>query len=652
MSGVFLKSQKTNRIQRPKNRSELEFGLFSSISEAEVVGTGGQGTIRVVRIGNDYNDQGEVEVMMLSPHASYKPADAGGDNIDSFEDTQTASGMVVPTPQIGTRGIIATPNKDSTRGVWLGSIMPPGLGQTIPEPARSDQVTGKKADLDEYASPVGMPASEKNASTYDGRVTTDKAKRAIHPFAKVLKNQGLLVDTIRGSSTSSILRDNDSKMIGFNTPGGVGTSQDLTPTMDEGGEVTKKPMNLTRLGGHTFVMDDGDTGGENNLVRIRSGKGAQILFHDTSEMVYIGNQNGTAWIEMTKDGKIDMYAKDSVSIHSEADFNFRADRDINFEAGRHLNIKGIERTQIEADQLRLIGKQDTVIDSRGSLDLVGTNMTMSTNDLSMNTTNLNISNKINTKIRSGEIDIVSQYGMRQSHGTGLEIKTNVLENQIWNAQTYNPGRTYYKGETVIFGTLFYKALQQNMIPSTPGVKVPPSPGLFWQIIPPVIPKTVHGDIKLDTNIAGPMLGNIDIHAKGTVTATSQTGAINLQTIADNINIQTPKTVYIDGTSAVHLNLPGPVQPPALPIVLSALATSIPFPFDTSASGGANGSEFGVYENPITDPSKPWNEAYYQSDDVLYSIMKRVPMHEPWSGHEAGDGVETTASNTDRETSGE
>lgn len=149
MSGVFLKSQKTNRVQRPKDRSELEFGLFSSISEAEVTGTGGQGTIRVVRIGNDYNDQGEVEVMMLSPHASYKPVNAGGDNIDSFEDTQTASGMVVPTPQIGTRGIIATPNKDSTRGVWLGSIMPPGLGQTIPEPARSDQVTGKKSDLDE-----------------------------------------------------------------------------------------------------------------------------------------------------------------------------------------------------------------------------------------------------------------------------------------------------------------------------------------------------------------------------------------------------------------------------------------------------------------------------------------------------------------------
>ena len=73
----------------------------------------------------------------------------------------------------------------------------------------------------------------------------------------------------------------------------------------------------------------------------------------------------------------------------------------------------------------MIGTVDTILDSKGGLDIVGTNMTLSTNDLSMNTTNLNISNKINTKIRSGELDLVTQYGMRQSHGTGLEIKTNV-----------------------------------------------------------------------------------------------------------------------------------------------------------------------------------------------------------------------------------
>ena len=649
--GVFAKSQKNTRIQKPKDRNEIDNSLYSSISEAEVTQTGGQGTFMVRRVGNDFADQGEVTVMAITPHASYKSPKAGGDDVNNFEDSQTASGMVVPTPQIGTRGIIATPNKNSHRGVWLGSIMPPGLGQTIPEPARSENATGEKADLDDLASPVGLPAGEKNATAYDGRVTRDKAKRAIHPFAKVLQKQGLLVDTVRGSSTSSVLRDNNSAMIGFNTPGGVGKSTDIIELTGPGGQTEKKPVNLTRLGGHTFVMDDGSADGENNLVRIRSSKGAQILFHDTAELVYIGNQTGTAWIEMTKDGKIDIYAKDSVSIHSEADFNFRADRDLNFEAGRNFNIKAVDKTQVEGEQLRIIGRQDTVLDSRGSLDIVSTNLTMSTNDLSMNTTNLNISNKINTKIRSGELDLVTQYGMRQSHGTGLEIKTNLLENQIWNAQTYNPERTYYKGETVIFATQFYRALQQNIAPNTPSVKIPPSPGLFWEIIPPVIPKTIHGDIKIDTNVAGPMLGAIEIFTKGNISATSNTGSINLQALAQNINIQTPQTVYIDGTSAVHLNLPGPGAIPATPIVLSALATNIPIPFDTSAEGGANVAEFGVYENPITDPSKPWNEGYYKSDDTLFSIMKRIPMHEPWALHEAGTREETSSSATDRQTSG-
>ena len=164
----------------------------------------------------------------------------------------------------------------------------------------------------------------------------------------------------------------------------------------------------------------------------------------------------------------------------------------------------------------ILDKQDI----RGDLDFVSTDLRIATNDLSVSSTNLNISNKVNTNIRSGELDLVTQFGMRTSHGTGLEIKTNVLENQVWNAQTYNPERTYYKGETVIFGTQFYRALTQNIVPNTPGVKVPPAPGPNWELIPPVVAKTVHGDLKIDTNVAGPMPGNIDIHAKGKINATS------------------------------------------------------------------------------------------------------------------------------------
>jgi hypothetical protein len=652
MSGQFNRLQRTARPLRAGERGEITAGAFHIITTAEVRETGGQGSFRVKLMGNDNGADGLVTVRQLSPHASYRPSTGGGDDVNNFEDSQTASAMVTPTPQVGTMGVVIIANERATEGFWIGSIIQPGLGQTFPDFARSENATGERSDLDDFASPVGLPAGEVNRSTVDGRVPESRTRRAVHPFARVLQRQGLLVDTVRGQTTSSFLRDTDSRMIGFNTPGGVGQSQDIMRNRGPNYEVSRTPQRLVRLGGHTFTMDDGDDSGNNNLVRIRSSKGAQILFHDTEELVYIGNQNGTAWIEMTSDGKIDMYAKDSVSIHSEADFNFRADRDINFEAGRNLNMKGVDRTQIEADELRVVARIDGVIDIRGDLDFVSTDLRIATNDLSVSSTNLNISNKVNTNIRSGELDLVTQFGMRTSHGTGLEIKTNVLENQIWNAQTYNPERTYYKGETVIFGTQFYRALTQNIVPNTPGVKVPPAPGLYWEIIPPVIPKTIHGDVKIDTNVAGPMLGNIDIHAKGKVNATSITGSINLKAFADNINIQTPQTVFIDGTSAVHLNLPGPVQPPAEPIVLSALATNIPFPFDTSAEGTNNVAELGVFENPTSDTSKPWSEAYYQGEEALFSIMLRVPQHEPWPSHEGPDKTRTSSAATDREVAGE
>jgi len=648
--GTFARQLRTGRPLRVRERDVIAAESFQNITIAEVRMTGGQGSFKVRKYGNT-SDNDLVTVRQLTPHASYKPPTAGGDDVNNFEDTQTASGMAVPTPQIGTLGIIITANNDATTGYWIGSIMPPGVGHTIPEPARTEYTTGEQGDLDDLASPVGLPGSEMNPSAYDGRVPETRARRAVHPFARVLQRQGLLVDTVRGSGTSSIMRDADSRMIGFNTPGGLGTSQDLISSPERAGNQNLNPLRLTRLGGHTFTMDDGDDRGQNNLVRIRSSKVAQILFHDSEDLVYIANQNGTAWIEMTSDGKIDIYAKDSVSIHSEADFNFRADRDINFEAGRNLNIKGTERLHLEGNALRVLGKIDTVVESRGSLDITGGQTRFSGNDVSINSDNLNLATKLNTEIRSGELDLVTQFGMRTSHGTGLEIKTNVIENQIWNKQTYNPGKTYYKDNTVVFGTQFFKALKQTIAPNTPGVPIPPAPGPYWTIMPPVVPQTVHGDFKVDTNVAGPLPGQIQLFSKDAVKITASEGTIDLLALTKNINLQTPQTIYIDGSSAVHLNLPGPGATPATPIPVSALATNIPIPFDTSAETPGNMPELGVFENPNSDLSRPWNEAYYASDDPLFSIMLRVPQHEPWPNHESSDKSQTSSGATDRETAG-
>jgi hypothetical protein len=85
----------------------------------------------------------------------------------------------------------------------------------------------------------------------------------------------------------------------------------------------------------------------NELFRIRTRTGHQILFHNTEDLIYISNARGTSWIELTSDGKIDIYAKDSISVHTENDLNFYANRDINMEAGRNFNLKVAERHQTE-----------------------------------------------------------------------------------------------------------------------------------------------------------------------------------------------------------------------------------------------------------------------------------------------------------------
>ena len=60
--------------------------------------------------------------------------------------------------------------------------------------------------------------------------------------------------------------------------------------------------------------------------------------HTSEDLIYINNSRGTCWIEMSSNGKLDVYAQDSISFHTEVDMNFVADRDINFEAGRNINM--------------------------------------------------------------------------------------------------------------------------------------------------------------------------------------------------------------------------------------------------------------------------------------------------------------------------
>jgi hypothetical protein len=56
----------------------------------------------------------------------------------------------------------------------------------------------------------------------------------------------------------------------------------------------------------------------------------------------------------------------------------------------------------------------------------------------------------------------------------------------------------------------------------------------------------------------------------------------------------------------------------------------------------------THANIVTDGNLVWAEGNYGADYQLESIMKRVPMHEPWPEHENLKPAELRPADTDRE----
>jgi hypothetical protein len=107
----------------------------------------------------------------------------------------------------------------------------------------------------------------------------------------------------------------------------------------------------------------------NELVRIRTRTGHQILLHNSEDLIYIGNAKGTTWIELTSNGKVDIFAEDSISIHTKNDLNITAARDINLDAGRNFNVRS-NKAHVEGTKgIELLSNSDTKITSLGNLYL-------------------------------------------------------------------------------------------------------------------------------------------------------------------------------------------------------------------------------------------------------------------------------------------
>ena len=255
-------------------------------------------------------------------------------------------GMWNSQPDIGTTVICIFINGDPNYGFWIGCVPQPEALHMVPAIGGTDNIVANAGEAKGLGGAVRLPVVNLNTNNAglanSNRFLTDA--KPVHSYvASILAQQGLIRDPIRGVIGSSAQREAPSRVgWGVSTPGrpiyeGGFTDETIADAATNGGQTTGLKV-VARRGGHTLVMDDGDILGRDQLVRIRSSLGHQILMSDDGQTLFIIHANGQSYIELGKEGTIDMYSTNSFNVRTQGDLNLHADNNININAGKALNI--------------------------------------------------------------------------------------------------------------------------------------------------------------------------------------------------------------------------------------------------------------------------------------------------------------------------
>jgi hypothetical protein len=257
-------------------------------------------------------------------------------------------GMWMVPPDVGSRVLVIFAGTALTP-FWIGCLyessnhhMVPGMARNIGGSANTeiDPTTSNglanKTSKDSLLPVTEYSTGEPTAFNPDGLTNTHRYAHNIQ--SSILVNQGLDSDPVRGAISSSSMREVPSNVYGISTPGKkIGASPNV-PGDDPTNEV------FARFGGHQFVMDDGDANGVDQLIRLRTAGGHQILMNDTAEgngVLYIASKSGYHWMEFSSDGSINLYAEGGVNINAgKGALNLNSESSVNISSGGSVKING------------------------------------------------------------------------------------------------------------------------------------------------------------------------------------------------------------------------------------------------------------------------------------------------------------------------
>ncbi len=310
---------------------------------------------------NQENPVGWVPVRYLSPFGGSTQNTSSPDDEGKYKTNSHSYGFWATPPDINTQVLCIFANGDINFGYYIGAIPGSGLTHMLPAIGSSEKIVANSKESESYGGATRLPVTEINDvnSKKDNNEMFVDQSRTIHSYqAAMLNIQGLIRDPERGTINSTAARETPSGVIGLSSPGrpyykGGYTDENIEDAVKNEGTPAENFKIVGRKGGHSLVLDDGDLTGKEQLIRLRSGTGHQILMHDKAETIFLIHANGKSWIEMGKEGTIDIYNTNSTNIRTHGDINLHAERDINMFAKRNFNLK--------AEQINLESTKNTLL---------------------------------------------------------------------------------------------------------------------------------------------------------------------------------------------------------------------------------------------------------------------------------------------------
>jgi hypothetical protein len=404
-------------------------------------------------------------VSYCPPFYGATPVSGTSNGVGTYPGNRNSYGMWFTPPDIGVKVICFFVAGDPSQGYYLGCVPEQGINHMIPAiGASSKYVPGNANQTQKFANSPLMPVTEineqNNAINQNPRFF-DQPKPTQSIVAGILWQQGLNKDPVRGPIRSNSQRESPSSVYGISTPGtaiyqGGGNPKTIRSKLEKG-EVTPQDIKVIgRMGGHTFVMDDGDIDGTDTLIRIRTAKGHQITMSDDGDCFYITHANGQTWMEFGKQGTVDVYSTNSINLRTEGTLNLHADKNINMYAGGQIKMKSEQRTAIESTgQISLNAQKSLLMYSKGTLGIradgtLALKGKVSTWDggkgLNLKAKVINLNGAATAPVP--EVPVMNNYKLVDTEFKSVEgwiVKPGALETIVTRAPTHEPYPYHGKG---------------------------------------------------------------------------------------------------------------------------------------------------------------------------------------------------------------